>query len=106
MRSEAELMKFGATRPLLGAGENGIKRLATAEIRFEGMILPGNGVFVSGSIIGFGSELKSPLNCAGVGTWAPAVRPRRDLNPSYTPKKNVLSLRIGPPIEPPYWFCR
>ena len=48
---------------------------------------------------------KSPRRCAAVGTTAVEVAGRwRNCVPCHDPKKNVLFLTIGPPIENPYWL--
>ena len=71
------------------------------------MILPGNGLPVVGSMSGVGSMAeKSPVRNAVSGTFPVALCAWRTDVASKEKKKKALSLRIGPPIVPPYWFRR
>src|SRR5579863_6444046 len=76
---------------------------AVGSSRFLGMTLPGNGALLSGSTGGILDCEKSPLRSSAVGTMALF---RNELmiwrRPEYVPKKNVLFLRMGPPMLPPY----
>src|SRR5580765_6342764 len=51
-----------------------------------------------------GSAEKSPFRIARLGTKPVNVTPRRRYFCSPSTKKNVLFLRIGPPMDPPNWF--
>src|SRR2546422_11177110 len=53
-----------------------------------------------------GTQGKLPRLAATVGTTAIVVSLRAWRNPSYAPKKKVLSFLIGPPRTPPNWFRR
>ena len=73
--------------------------------REVGIWLLGNGWPVSGSFTGAGEAEKSPLRSAAVrGKAAVASDAGRTRSPSYVPKINSLSLRIGPPAAAPNWF--
>ena len=50
------------------------------------------------------SSVKLPCFISGVGTMLWIVVDRRLLKRWKSPKKNVLSLIIGPPNVPPNWF--
>ena len=65
------------------------------------MVLFANGSPVTGSLI---AEVKMPARWSAVGTTVRRVTPRVIRVPSKSPKKNALSLTIGPPTLPPYWF--
>src|SRR6185295_19410092 len=90
--------------------------------RFAGMMFPGNGCPVAGSVMtlarpkkefaGFNSSLKSPCRIARDGTvsvWVVSSRRRSCSSPQ---KKNSLlrlvlnlaGMKIGPPRVPPYWL--
>ena len=70
-------------------------------MRDEGIVLLGNGSPVSGSLT---LEVKIPARSLAVGTWVARMTPRVIRVPSKSPKKKALSLTIGPPRLPPYWF--
>src|SRR5437867_12999379 len=53
-----------------------------------------------------GAHGRIPRLAATVGTTAIVVSFRACRNPSYAPKKKVLSVLIGPPRTPPNWFLR
>src|SRR6266446_4434232 len=53
-----------------------------------------------------GTHGRIPRLAATVGTTAIVVSLRAWRNPSYPPKKKVLSFLIGPPRTPPNWFRR
>jgi hypothetical protein len=50
------------------------------------------------------AEVKVPARWSAVGTTVSRMTPRVIRVPSKSPKKNALSLTIGPPRLPPYWF--
>src|SRR5207249_6886591 len=53
---------------------------------------------------GGGTHGRIPCLAATVGTTANVVSLRDWRNPSYPPKKKVLSFLTGPPRTPPNWF--
>src|SRR5215475_4818124 len=64
---------------------------AVGSKRDVGMMLSGNGLPVSGSMIGLVMAEKSPLRAAEVGTTAELMKATCDWRrPEYDPKKNVL----------------
>ena len=71
-------------------------------MRLAGMMLPGNGCPVSGSRIGVLISLKSPARILVVGSVRSVGVVKRSICfHSTPPKKNSLSLMIGPPSAPP-----
>src|SRR5713226_6675587 len=102
----------GRVLPSVGNGRNAAMAFDTGLMRFAGMTFPGNGSRMNPDPFGFGRVVsgskivtplleKSPFRSAAVGrksTLLPAVFV---LYPSAAAQKNVLSLLIGPPREPP-----
>src|SRR5260370_20288403 len=73
--------------------------------REVGIWLLGTGWPVSGSFTGAGEAEKSRLRSAALrGKAAVARDAGRTRSPSYAPKINSLSLRMGPPAAAPNWF--
>src|ERR1035441_6216695 len=80
----------------------------TAEMRLilaGGMIFPGNGALLSGSVTGGVLAEKSPVRWAAVGPCAVLLAPWRVRSHSPATKKKVLFLFTGPPVVNPNWFC-
>src|SRR5215471_8261910 len=109
MRVRYWLPSFGAgcgvtkLLPRLGSGTN-LSRKFTAGLlkRDAGMILPGNGVLVNGSVIARLSCEKSPDRMRAESTVAVlVVGVPRSCVPCQPAKKNVLFIRMGPPIWAP-----
>src|SRR5262245_25475681 len=72
------------------------------------MALPGQrrAASLPGRRFAGGTQGRIPRLAATVGTTAIVVSLRAWRNPSYPPKKKVLSFLIGPPKTPPNWFLR
>src|SRR5438309_1828688 len=102
----AEEPKLFADPGRLGDGQNAASLTAAASRRSVGIMLPEKGCFVSGSMMGVPSALKSPPFCAAVGTVVAAMANSLMGYHSQDPKKKVRSFLMGPPTAKPYWFRR
>src|SRR5215471_21720951 len=79
--------------------------------RLAGMILPGNGAPVAGSMTGLVEAEKLPARSSAVGGKELSMDWERRRSPSYEKKKNDRPFPLkcgritGPPTLPPNWFC-
>src|SRR6476660_168771 len=93
-----------------GSGTVGLRVFAKVEKRPDGMMLPGNGRPVTGSLMAVERREKSPFRSAGLGTLPSSGRSADVRKPSDPPKAKNLFLITGPPSVKPAWvlspgFC-